>query len=131
MAKKISQELHKVLSDVTKIINEFRHKALNSPIFETLCEETGSQYTYLLLHAEVRWLSRDKILARLFVLREELELFFQQQNHQKFPKLLSNNEWVVKVAYLADVFSLLNELNISLQEQLKDVFKVLGKIDAF
>ena len=91
----------------------------------------GSQYTHLLLHAEVRWLSRGKILTRLFVLREEIKLFFQQQNNQKFQKLPFDDEWVAKVAYLADVFSLLNELNISLQGQFKDVFTVQGKIDAF
>ena len=127
----MSPELHKVLSDVIKIINEIRHKALNSRIFETLCKEMGSQYTHLLLHAEVRWLSRGKILTRLFVLREEIKLFFQQQNNQKFQKLLSDDKWVAKVAYLADVFSLLNELNISLQGQLKDVFTVQDKIKAF
>ena len=131
VAKKMSPELHKVLSDVIKIINEIRHKALNSRIFEILCKETGSQYTHLLFHTEVRWLSRGKILTRLFVLREEIKLFFQQQNNQKFQKLLSDDEWVAKVAYLADVFSLLNELNISLQGQLKDVFTVQGKMDAF
>ena len=108
-----------------------RHLALNSRIFETLCEELGFQYTHLLLHAEIRWLSRGKILTRLFVLREEIILFVQQQNNRKFQKLLSDDEWVAKVAYLADVFSLLNELNISLQGQLKDVFTVQGKIDTF
>ena len=81
VAKKMSPELHEVLSDVIKIINEIRHKALNSRIFETLCQEMGSQYTHLLLHAEV-------ILTRLFVLREEIKLFFQQQKNQKFQKTL-------------------------------------------
>jgi hypothetical protein len=69
-AKRMSPELHEVLSDVIKIINEIRHKALNSRIFEALCEEIGSQYTHLLLHAEVRWLSRGNILTRLFDLRQ-------------------------------------------------------------
>ena len=127
----MSPELHEVLSNVIKIVNEIRHKALNSRIFEMLCEEMGSQYTQLLLHAEVRWLSRGKILTRLFVLREEIKLFFQQQNNQKFQELLSDDKWVAKLAYLADIFSLLNELNISLQGQLKDVFTLRSKIDAF
>ena len=57
---------------------------LNSIIFETLCKEMGSQYTHLLLNAEVRWLSSGKILTRLFIVHEEIKLFFQQQNNQKF-----------------------------------------------
>lgn len=80
--KKMSPELHEVLSDVIKIINEIRHKALNSRIFEALCEEMGSQYTHL-LHAEVRWLSRGKILTQLFALHEEVKIFFQWQNNPK------------------------------------------------
>ena len=72
-----------------------------------------------------------QILTRLFVLREEIKLVFQQQNNQKFKKLSSDDEWIAKVAYLADVFSLLIELNIPLQRQLKGVFTVHGKIDAF
>ena len=103
---------------------------LSPRLFETLCEEMGSQYTHL-LHAEVRWLSRGKILTRLLALREEIKLFFQQQNIRKFLELLSNNLWLAKLAYLADVISLLNELNISLQGQLKDVLTVRGKVDAF
>ena len=67
----------------------------------------------------------------IFVLREEIKLFFQQQNNQKFQELLSDDEWVAKLAYLADIFSLLNELNISLQGQLKDVCILQRKIDAF
>ena len=64
----------------------------------------GFQYTHLFLHAEVRLLSRGKILTQLFVLREEIKLFFQQQSNQKFQKLLSDDEWVAKVAYQADGF---------------------------
>ena len=100
----MSQELHEVLSDVIKIINEIGYKALNSRIFETLCEEIGSQHTHLLLHAEIRWLSRGEILTRLLVLREEIKSFFQQLNNQKFRKLLSDDEWGAKVSDLANVF---------------------------
>lgn len=130
-SKKMSPELNEVLSDVINIVNLIRHKALNSRLFEALCEELGSQYTHLLLHAEVRWLSRGKILSRLFALREEVKLFFQQQNNLKFQELLSDDEWVAKLAYLSDIFSLLNELNISMQGQLKDVFTLRDKIEAF
>lgn len=127
----MSPELHEVLSNVIEIIKEIRHKALNSRLFQALCEEMGSKYTHLLRHAEVRWLSRGKILTRLFALREEVKLFFQEQNNAKLQKFLSNNEWLAKLAYLADIFSLLNELNISLQGQLKDVFILRSKMDAF
>ena len=130
-AKRLSPELHEVLSDVIKIINEIRHKALNSRLFESLCDEMGSQHKHLLLHAEVRWLSRGKVLTRLFNMRQEVKLFFQQQNNSKFQNFFSDDDWVAKLAYLADIFSLLNELNISIQGQLSDVFTLRSKMDAF
>ena len=79
----------------------------------------------------MRWLSGGKILTRLFVLREEIKLLFQQQNNVIFQELLFDDKWVAKLKYMAGVFSLLNELNISLQGQHMDVFTVRGKIDAF
>uniref|UniRef100_A0A8C6V644 Uncharacterized protein n=1 Tax=Naja naja TaxID=35670 RepID=A0A8C6V644_NAJNA len=129
VAKKMSPELHEVLSDVIKIINEIQHKALNSRMFEELFQEIGSEYSHL--HTEVRWLLRGKILTRLFALHKEVKSFFQQQNNLKFQKLLSDDEWVAKLAYLADIFSLLSDLNISLQGQLMDIFTLRGKMDAF
>jgi len=38
-SKKMFLELHEVLSDVIKILNNTRHKALNSRLLESLCEE--------------------------------------------------------------------------------------------
>ena len=76
VAKKMSPELHEVLSDVIKIINEIQQKALISQIFEAFCEKMGSQYSHLILYAEMRCLFTGKILNRVFVLLEEIRLFF-------------------------------------------------------
>jgi hypothetical protein len=39
------------------------------------CDESGSSYTTLLLHTEVHWLPRDRILVRIFTLRSGIWLF--------------------------------------------------------
>jgi zinc finger BED domain-containing protein 5/7/8/9 len=67
----------------------------------------------------------------LFDLRQEVKLFFQQQNNSRLQYLLSSDDWLAKLANLADIFSLLNELKTSLQRQPTDVFTLRGKIDAF
>ena len=43
----------------------------------------------------------------------------------------SDTEWVTNLAYLCDIFSLLNELNMSLQGRTTTVFKLADKTAAF
>jgi hypothetical protein len=64
-----------VLSEVVKIVNYIKANALNSRLFAVLCDEMGADHKKLLLHAEVRWLSRGKVLSRVFELRNELVEF--------------------------------------------------------
>ena len=44
-------------------------------MFELLCEDMDADYRRLLLHTEVRWLSKGKALSRVFELREQLQKF--------------------------------------------------------
>ncbi|GFY65634.1 zinc finger MYM-type protein 6 [Trichonephila inaurata madagascariensis] len=43
----------------------------------------------------------------------------------------SDEVWVTKLAYLCDVFNLLNKLNLCLQGKMKTVFKLADKVAAF
>ena len=70
-----------VLDDAVKIVNFVKSRPLQSRLFKILCNEMGSHHTALLLHTEVRWLSRSKVVLRLFELRKELSVFL---NTQKF-----------------------------------------------
>ena len=76
--KKISPRLKNVLDAAVKIVNFIKARPLNSRIFRELCKEMGSNHEQLLLHTEVRWLSRGNVLTRLFELREELQIFFNE-----------------------------------------------------
>ncbi|KAI6651788.1 SCAN domain-containing protein 3-like [Oopsacas minuta] len=73
--KKMSPELHMVLDDAVKIVNYIKSRALNSRLFKIMCEEMGANHTQLLLHTEVRWLSRGRVLTRLFEMRHEVCTF--------------------------------------------------------
>lgn len=45
--------------------------------------------------------------------------------------LLTDDEWLAKLSYLADVFTILNELNLSLQGPREDMFTLRDKMNAF
>ncbi|XP_050064469.1 protein FAM200B-like [Aphis gossypii] len=78
-SKKLQPDVNKVLLNAISVINFIKSKSLNSRLFTILCNEMGSDHEKLLLHTEVRWLSRGKILSRLFELRDEARIFLLEQ----------------------------------------------------
>ncbi|XP_064411255.1 zinc finger BED domain-containing protein 5-like [Latimeria chalumnae] len=128
--KKMPQELSDVLSVAVKVVNFIKSRPLNSRIFTTLCEDMGANAKHLLLHAEVRWLSRGKVLTRLCELREEVRIFLAD-NNSPLVHYFSNTHWVSLLAYLADIFERLNSLNVSLQGRNANVFTADDRIAAF
>jgi hypothetical protein len=61
----------------------------------------GIEYTQLLLHSEIRWLSRGKVLARLFQLR--YEVLFVKHNSD-FASLLVDKAWLLALSNLLRFF---------------------------
>ena len=129
-SKKLSPDLKNVLTNALKIVNAIKSRPLNSRLFQALCESMDSQHDHLLLHAEVRWLSRGRVLSRLFELREETKYFLREMN-SPLAELLLDEMWLCKLAYLADIFGRLNELNTSLQGPCTSIFVLRKKTDAF
>ncbi|XP_037683700.1 zinc finger MYM-type protein 6 isoform X2 [Choloepus didactylus] len=130
VAEKLSPCLHEILLQSAQILSFIKSNALNSRMLTILCEEMGSEHVNLPLHAEVRWISRGRILTRLFELRHEIEIFLNQK-HSDLAKYFHDEEWVAKLAYLSDIFSLINELNLSLQGTMTTFFNLYNKIDIF
>lgn len=127
VAKRLPELLQKILNEVVQIINYIKARPLQSRLFSLLCKEMGSEHEQLLIHTEVRWLSRGRILTRFFELRDEVRVFLLDTKYADF---LTNFSWLCSTAYLADVFEHLNVLNLSLQGNNVDMFKVEDKISA-
>ncbi|XP_062297923.1 zinc finger BED domain-containing protein 5-like [Scomber scombrus] len=128
-AKKMPLELKTVLDQAVKAVNFIKSRPLQSHLFGVLCGEMGSDHKQLLLHTEVRWLSRGKVLTRLFELRDEVRLFFLNSKFE-LAHCFNDFEWLAKLAYLADIFSHLNSLNLALQGSAVSVFNVQHKVEA-
>ena len=78
-SRKISPELHSIFDDIAKMINLIKAQALNTRLFEQICEDMDAKHKCLLLNTEVRLLSRRKSLGRVFELREPLQRFLVQK----------------------------------------------------
>jgi hypothetical protein len=102
-AKKIAPELNKVLQEAVTVVNFNSSRALNSQLFSKLCKAMGSDHDKLLLHAEVRRLSRGRVLRRLVELKEEVKLFLTEKN-PTLADLFHNENWLCNLSYQIDIF---------------------------
>ena len=128
MTSKDSEEhtLVKVFSDVVKIINEIRTKPTVSREFTEFCQKSLADQETLILHSEVRFLSRGKVLQRFVVLRKTIEDFLIKNKSEK-ANYFKDLEWLGGVHYLSSIFLELNILNTSLQGSGGDIFSFVGK----
>ena len=84
----------------------------------------------LLLNTKLSWLSRGKSLSRVFELRKPRQKFLLEKNSD-FANKFSDEKWVFKLAYLCDIFNLLNKLYLSLHNKMTIAFKLADKVSAF
>eukprot|EP00079_Xenopus_tropicalis_P009770 XP_002934073.2 PREDICTED: general transcription factor II-I repeat domain-containing protein 2A-like [Xenopus tropicalis] len=112
-AQMCGEQLGEVMSVVIKVVNFIVARALNDRQFKTLLDEVGNNYPGLLLHSNVRWLSRGKVLSRFAACLSEIRTFLEMKNVER-PEL-ANTEWLLKFYYLVDMTEHLNQLNVKMQ----------------
>ncbi len=100
-------------------------------MFARLCENMQKDHVTLLLHTDARWLSRGKVFKRVFELRQELLLFFKENNKASFCEGLESTNWQMKRAYLADIYQHLSNLNTSMQGVKENILTYTDKLLAF
>lgn len=124
----VSPELNSILNDVIKVINHIKAHALNSHLFEQLCEEMDESKR-LLLHTEVRWLLKGDRWRECLSYERRCRDFFQKKScHCQHISVTRNG---LQNSLTCATFNLLNELNLSLQEKMTTVFKLADKVAAF
>ena len=65
-ARNLSQDLKESLSSIIKAVNKIKSQSLNTRLFRELCRQNDEDFERLLLHTEVRWLSKGAFLNRFF-----------------------------------------------------------------
>ncbi len=79
----------------------------------------------------MRWLSKGRVLERFWVIRKDLAMFWSQQKNVKarhYLDFLRNDDSMELVAFLVDIPSHLNELNLRLQGQGNTVCDLMAAV---
>lgn len=129
-AKDLETGLHAVMNAAVEIVNFVKARVTNSRLFAALCEEVGADYISLLMHTEVRWLSRGRMLTCLFSLREELCTFLSEKRPE-LADFFNDDKWLLQLSYLADIFSEVSELNKAMQGANTNNISQYQKVEAF
>lgn len=83
----------------------------------------------LLLHTDVRWLSRGKFLQRFRTLLDEIANFLHQRN-EVCPQL-SDADWLCDLAFLVDFTAKLSILNLELQGRGKTLSSTISAVNSY
>lgn len=118
-----------IMKTIVTIVNFLRAHALNHREFKEFLESIECEWGDVLFHAEVRWLSRGKVLVRFLQLRNEIKTFLEAKN--KVFSELNDPIWIWKAGILCDLMSHLNELNIRLQGKMKIISNTYADVNVF
>jgi hypothetical protein len=111
VSKTLGNEMKKVMHDVTKMVNFTKQRPVHARMFKKLCEHLDKQHINILPHTEIQWLSRGRVLNGVFEVKGELHDYFQENSRPDFAKCFEDEEWLEKLASLADIFHQMNKFN--------------------
>lgn len=128
VAKNLSGRLHNSLHTVITAVNKIKAHALNNRLFRELCVENDEDFERLLLHTEVRWLSKGNCLRRFYNLFDTVVEFFEGTNG-----VLSNELKEIRhdIAYLSELFAKFNDMNLQLQGNDTNLIKAKSVVSTF
>lgn len=103
----LSDEHAEVMNTMMKIINFLRaSSSYQHRMLKEFLRQVDANADDLLLHNNVRWLSKGRVLARFWSIRREIASFLADLRSQKatqFSLFLENEKQMDNVAFLVDI----------------------------
>ncbi|KAL6461064.1 hypothetical protein MHYP_G00310300 [Metynnis hypsauchen] len=131
----LSEHFAEVMNTVMKLINFLRAcSSLQHRLLREFLEDVEANANDLLSHNNVRWLSKGNALGRFWSIQKEIAAFLKQLKSQRatqFSLFLQEEHKMDVVAFLVDITSHLNELNLKLQGKNSSVADLMTAVRSF
>lgn len=107
--------------------------SLQHRLFRMLLSEMSAEHHDLLLHNDVRWLSKGRALERFCDLKEEITAFLCNSRQKKAETYLNRimDSFMASVCFLTDIFKHMNDLNLGLQGRGRTVTELVEQMHVF
>ena len=135
LCTKLNEAFSALMSSMVKLINFPRCR---SPLchrqLQCFLTEVNALHDDLLLHNNIRWLSKGRALRRLWDLRYEICHFLGELTlpaAERYLDILGSNDQMADLAFLVDMMEHMNILNIKLQGRGKPVTELWPCMKAF
>ncbi|KAK3862332.1 hypothetical protein Pcinc_031801 [Petrolisthes cinctipes] len=126
--------IHSRISDMSRdILQQVITDMKASPVKVSIQVDESTDVSFcsqLLVFVRSEVALRGRVLTRVFELHEEIKQFLRNQDSD-IADHFENREFILSLAYLADVFKHLNELNISIQGTGMNMITAREKLSAF
>ncbi|GBP36287.1 SCAN domain-containing protein 3 [Eumeta japonica] len=116
------------LQHVIRAVNKIRNNSLNDRLFNQLCVNNDEDFNRLIFHTEVLWLSKGNCLTRFYNLLNSVIEFLENKDTELRENLITSKN---DIAYLTDLYTLLNNMNLQLQGDDLNLIKPKNVVAAF
>lgn len=124
----MSKTLPRSLCDDLSIV--IKGSTFNIRLFQQLYQDLEAGHDALLFHMQARWLSKGNMLQRVLELFNDVVLFLEEQGKTILEEL-RNDDFHIRLVYLANVSGELKELNKKFQRNDMNILIQTDKIKAF
>ncbi len=131
----LSDEHAEVMNTMMKMISFLRaSSSYQHRMRREFLREGDANADDLLLHNNVRWLSKGRVLVSIRSIRREVAFFLAELRSQKarqFSLFLENEKQMDNLAFLVDITSYLNELNLRLKGKDNSICELMTAVRSF
>lgn len=104
------------MDPVVSAVNLIIARGLNHRQFRNFLENIEAEFTDVLYHTIIHWLSMGRVLKRVWDLKAGILMFLDMKDTSfDFSKEMESEEWVCDFAFAVDKMQKLNELDTKLQ----------------